>query len=95
MEKLGQIYRYRPEDETLELFYEGTETNGIESPDNIIVAPWGDLFFVEDEAIMDGDKKTAFSASPLRASSTNSADAVWETRNWPAPPSLPMGKPSS
>ena len=31
------------EDETLELFYEGTETNGIESPDNIIVAPWGDL----------------------------------------------------
>ena len=43
MEKLGQIYRYRPEDETLELFYEGTETNGIESPDNIIVAPWGDL----------------------------------------------------
>lgn len=50
-ERLGQIYRYLPEDEKLELFYEGTETNRIENPDNITVSPWGDLFFAED-----GDK---------------------------------------
>jgi secreted PhoX family phosphatase len=56
VERRGQIYRYRPEDETLELFYEGTEANGIESPDNIVVSPWGDLLFAEDEAIIDGDK---------------------------------------
>jgi secreted PhoX family phosphatase len=55
-EKLGQIYRYLTENETLELFYEGTEANQIESPDNITISPWGDLFFVEDEAVKPGDK---------------------------------------
>jgi secreted PhoX family phosphatase len=54
--RLGQIFRYRPEDETLELFYEGTEPGKMESPDNIVVTPWGDLWFAEDEAI-DGDIK--------------------------------------
>ncbi|MDP9381102.1 MAG: PhoX family protein, partial [Chloroflexota bacterium] len=41
--RLGQIYRYIPATETLELFYEGTDENKIESPDNITITPWGDL----------------------------------------------------
>ncbi len=46
--RLGQIYRYFPATETLELFYEGTEANKMESPDNIVITPWGDLMFAED-----------------------------------------------
>ncbi|MCP3741720.1 alkaline phosphatase PhoX [Rossellomorea sp. BNER] len=46
--RLGQIYRYIPATETLELFYEGTEANEMESPDNICITPWGDLLFAED-----------------------------------------------
>ncbi|WP_261129736.1 PhoX family protein [Bacillus sp. Marseille-Q3570] len=46
--RLGQIYRYIPATETLELFYEGTDVNKMESPDNIVIAPWGDLIFAED-----------------------------------------------
>jgi secreted PhoX family phosphatase len=53
-ERLGQIFRYRPERNALELFYEGTSANKMESPDNIVVTPWGDLWFAEDEAV-DGD----------------------------------------
>jgi secreted PhoX family phosphatase len=46
--RLGQIYHYFPATNTLELFYEGTDANAMESPDNITVAPWGDLWFAED-----------------------------------------------
>ncbi|PTX64368.1 hypothetical protein C8P63_103154 [Melghirimyces profundicolus] len=46
--RLGQIYRYIPATETLELFYEATEAKKMESPDNICMSPWGDLWFVED-----------------------------------------------
>ncbi len=46
--RLGQVYRYLPATNTLELFYEGTDENDMESPDNIVVAPWGDLIFAED-----------------------------------------------
>lgn len=46
--RLGQIYRYLPATETLELFHESTNSNMVKSPDNITVAPWGDLWFVED-----------------------------------------------
>lgn len=46
--RLGQMYRYIPATETLELFYEGTEANAMESPDNLVIAPWGDLWFAED-----------------------------------------------
>jgi uncharacterized protein len=49
--RLGQIFRYLPATNTLELFYEGTEPGKMESPDNIIVTPWGDLWFAEDEAV--------------------------------------------
>ncbi len=52
--RLGQIFRYLPESETLELFYEGTDSSNMESPDNIVVTPWGDLWFAEDEAV-EGD----------------------------------------
>ena len=46
--RLGQMYRYLPATNTLELFYEGTDANQMESPDNIIVTPWGDVWFAED-----------------------------------------------
>jgi uncharacterized protein len=53
-ERLGQIFRYLPGSNTLELFYEGTDPGKMESPDNIVVTPWGDLWFAEDETV-DGD----------------------------------------
>ena len=46
--RLGQIFRYRPATRTLELFYEGADANDVESPDNIVVTPWSDLWFAED-----------------------------------------------
>ncbi len=54
--RLGQIFRLTPGPETetapgsdtLELFYEGTDANKMESPDNITITPWGDLWFAED-----------------------------------------------
>jgi secreted PhoX family phosphatase len=52
--RLGQIFRYLPASNTLELFFEGTRRGEMESPDNIVVTPWGDLWFAEDEAV-DGD----------------------------------------
>jgi uncharacterized protein len=54
-QRLGQIFRYLPGSNTLELFYEGTERGKMESPDNIVVTPWGDLWFAEDETIEGGD----------------------------------------
>jgi uncharacterized protein len=50
-ERLGQIFRYFPKTNTLELFYEGTSASAIQSPDNITITPWGDLWFAEDEAV--------------------------------------------
>ena len=50
--RLGQIFRYLPASNTLELFYEGTRRGEMESPDNIVVTPWGDLWFAEDEALI-------------------------------------------
>jgi secreted PhoX family phosphatase len=59
-QRLGQIFRYTPATNTLELFYEGTDSAGaaesdagidfarLESPDNITVAPWGDVIVAED-----------------------------------------------
>jgi secreted PhoX family phosphatase len=48
-ERLGQIFRYSPAQASLELFYEGTKGSQMESPDNVGVTPWGDLWFAEDE----------------------------------------------
>ena len=49
-QRLGQIYRYLPATETLELYFEGTDANQMESPDNLTITPWGDLWFAEDGA---------------------------------------------
>jgi secreted PhoX family phosphatase len=46
--KLGQIFRYAPEDETLELFFEAQNEVEMQKPDNLAMTPWGDLWFVED-----------------------------------------------
>lgn len=54
-ERLGQIFRYFPATNTLELFYEGNDPNKMESPDNITITPFGDLWFAEDEAVPDGN----------------------------------------
>jgi uncharacterized protein len=45
---LGQVYRYLPGTETLELFIEPTRKREMQSPDSLAVAPWGDLLFCED-----------------------------------------------
>lgn len=45
---LGRVYRYFPATNTLELFYESTDKNDLEMPDNITIAPWGDLWIAED-----------------------------------------------
>jgi secreted PhoX family phosphatase len=47
-EGLGQTFRYRPADESLELFYESSEEGAMKAPDNAYVTAWGDFFFVED-----------------------------------------------
>jgi secreted PhoX family phosphatase len=51
----GQIFRLRPSGDpagggidTLELFLEGSSAAQMDSPDNVVVTPWGDLWFVED-----------------------------------------------
>lgn len=46
--RLGQVFRYFPATNTLELFMEGTTKNEMEAPDNVVVTPWGDLWFAED-----------------------------------------------
>ncbi len=61
----GQIFRYVPSERegrngesarpgTLELFVETDETSGLRFPDNLVVAPWGDLFVCEDGGGGDG-----------------------------------------
>lgn len=49
----GQVWRYIPgatveEGGTIELFVEPNNANVLENPDNIVVAPFGDLFLCED-----------------------------------------------
>ena len=46
--RLGRVYRYTPATNTLELFYESSDINDLESPDNIVITPWGDLWIAED-----------------------------------------------
>ncbi|MDQ7861925.1 DUF839 domain-containing protein [Peribacillus frigoritolerans] len=41
--RLGRVYRYTPATNNLELFYESTDKNDLEAPDNITITPWGDL----------------------------------------------------
>ncbi|MDZ8188821.1 MAG: DUF839 domain-containing protein [Nostoc sp. ChiSLP02] len=45
---LGQVWRYIPGRETIELFVESTSAAELENPDNIVVTPYGDLILCED-----------------------------------------------
>ena len=45
---VGQIFRYNPATETLELFVESPGNEVLDYPDNLILAPFGDLIVCED-----------------------------------------------
>ncbi len=44
----GQVWRYIPGEETIELFVESQSKNELDMPDNLVVAPFGDLILCED-----------------------------------------------
>ena len=53
----GQLFRLIPSGDpagggtdTLELFLEGESSEQMDSPDNLVITPWGDLWFCEDGA---------------------------------------------
>jgi secreted PhoX family phosphatase len=46
--KHGQVWKFAPQAETLELFAEPNDAFYLEKPDNISIAPWGDLLISED-----------------------------------------------
>ena len=49
----GQIWKYnfnKNRKETLELWYESSNSNDLNMPDNITIAPWGDLIVCEDNS---------------------------------------------
>ena len=62
--RLGQIFRYFPRTNTLELFYEGNDPEMIESPDNITLTPFGDLWFAEDEAVSGNSRNRVMGVTP-------------------------------
>ena len=52
----GQIWKIDPkseQDATLELWYEVENKDGINMPDNLTIAPWGDLIVCEDNPVLD------------------------------------------
>jgi len=46
--RTGQIWKYNIESMTIELFFESKNKNQLNMPDNIIMAPWGDIIVCED-----------------------------------------------
>jgi secreted PhoX family phosphatase len=44
----GQIFRYHPVSETVELFVESPQQATLDYPDNLIMSPFGDLIVCED-----------------------------------------------
>jgi uncharacterized protein len=46
----GQVWRYLPDRDTIELFVEARSADELDGPDNIVVAPHGDLIVCEDGA---------------------------------------------
>lgn len=46
--RLGQVWRYRPDSDELELFVESTSPERFKNCDNVTVSPWGDLVLCED-----------------------------------------------
>ena len=53
-DRYGQVFRYLPATNTLELFYESESREDLDAPDNLTVTPFGDLWFAEDGA--DGNR---------------------------------------
>ena len=54
--KRGQIWKYTPIDEdngVIELWYEVRDKRTLNMPDNIAMAPWGDLIVCEDNSDLD------------------------------------------
>lgn len=47
-DRFGQVFRYLPATNTLELFYESDDRQELDAPDNLTVTPFGDLWFAED-----------------------------------------------
>ena len=47
-QRCGQVFRYLPSTNTLELFFEGRDRGEMDAPDNICITPWGDLWWAED-----------------------------------------------
>jgi secreted PhoX family phosphatase len=79
-ERLGQIFRYLPGPNRLELFFEGTDVNRMENPDNLVVTPWGDLWFAENEQNEEGEPEDRImgvnpegAVYPLRATGSRSS----------------------
>jgi len=72
-QRLGQIFRYLPRDNQLELFLEGSSAAQMESPDNMTITPWGDLWFVEDgggsQRVVESRRAARRTCSPRTASS--------------------------
>ena len=46
--RAGQVFRLRLDDMSLELLAQSTDRSVLDMPDNITVAPWGQVFLVED-----------------------------------------------
>ena len=46
----GQVWRYLPDRDAIELFVEAKSADELDGPDNIVVAPHGDLIICEDGA---------------------------------------------
>ncbi|HLO88943.1 MAG TPA: alkaline phosphatase PhoX, partial [Nostocaceae cyanobacterium] len=44
----GQVWRYNPGNNTIELYLEPNSSGTLDNPDNIVVAPNGDIFMCED-----------------------------------------------
>jgi len=51
--ELGQVWRYTPAQAKLELFFEPADKTEMQKPDNLVMTPWGDLWFVEDGIAFD------------------------------------------
>ncbi len=47
-ERAGQVWRYGPVSDTLQLFVEPNDIDLLKSADNLTLAPWGDLILCED-----------------------------------------------
>jgi secreted PhoX family phosphatase len=44
----GRVFRYTPRSEALELLLEGSDANALERPDNVVMAPFGDLWLCSE-----------------------------------------------